>query len=93
LFVCGTVSAGAQAVALQDPVRSPTFLHLLHASWHQDGGASLPDIAAELGERLADPDAALATAAAALELVCWALQRAEALDQVRLCCQLGSTQD
>ena len=50
--------------------------------WQQNAGAALPDITAEVGEHLADADAALATPAAALELVSWALRRSEALDQV-----------
>ena len=51
--------------------------------WQQNAGAALPDIASELGERIADDDSALATPAAALELVSWALRRSEALGQVR----------
>ena len=51
--------------------------------WQQSAAAALPDIRTELDEHLADTDAALATPAAALELVSWALRRAEALGQVR----------
>ena len=58
---------------------------VLHGRWqHGAAGASLPDIAAEVGDRLANIGAQLATDASALELVCWALQRAEALEQVEL---------
>ncbi len=52
--------------------------------WQQNAGAALPDIATEVGEQLADADAAVATPAAALELVAWALRRSEALSQVRM---------
>ena len=45
----------------------------------------------ELGERLADVDAATATPAAALELVAWALRRAEALGQVRFMTEISLT--
>jgi len=57
--------------------------------WQQNAGAALPDIATELGEHLAGADAALATPAAALELVAWALRRSEALGQVWLSNRAG----